>query len=73
MACAEYFEHQIDWDALAARSERVLYGTDFPITPYAYDRELRVLGAPRRQRRGVRANRARDQRHPLAHIIKKHT
>lgn len=43
MACAEYFEHKIDWDALARRSERVLYGTDFPITPYAYDRELRVL------------------------------
>lgn len=43
MACAEYFEHKIDWDALAQRSDRVLYGTDFPITPYDYDRELRVL------------------------------
>jgi hypothetical protein len=43
MACAEYFEHKIDWDALAQRSDRVLYGTDFPITPYEYDRELRVL------------------------------
>lgn len=43
MACAEYFEHRIDWDALARRADRVAYGTDFPITPYAYDRELRVL------------------------------
>jgi predicted TIM-barrel fold metal-dependent hydrolase len=43
MACAEYFEHTIDWRAIARRSARVLYGTDFPITPYEYDRELRVL------------------------------
>jgi predicted TIM-barrel fold metal-dependent hydrolase len=43
MACAEYFEHVIDWAALEQRAARVAYGTDFPITPYAYDRELRVL------------------------------
>jgi hypothetical protein len=28
---------------LSARPERVLYGTDFPNIPYAWDRELRVL------------------------------
>jgi|LNFM01.1.fsa_nt_gb predicted TIM-barrel fold metal-dependent hydrolase len=43
MACAEYFEQRIDWRAIEQRSERVLYGTDFPIVPYEYDRELRVL------------------------------
>ncbi|MBL9025946.1 MAG: amidohydrolase [Myxococcales bacterium] len=28
---------------LSARPERILYGTDFPNIPYAWDRELRVL------------------------------
>jgi predicted TIM-barrel fold metal-dependent hydrolase len=27
-----------------ARPERILYGTDFPNLPYAWDRELRRLG-----------------------------
>ena len=30
-----------------ARAERLLYGTDFPMLPYAWDRELRrILRAP---------------------------
>ena len=28
---------------LAVRPDRVMYGTDFPIIPYAWDRELRRL------------------------------
>jgi predicted TIM-barrel fold metal-dependent hydrolase len=45
MACAEYFDQtRIDWLALARRSERIMYGTDFPITPFEQpDRELRIL------------------------------
>lgn len=43
MACAEYFEDAIDWTAIERRCDRIAYGTDFPIIPFEYDRELRVL------------------------------
>lgn len=43
MACADYFDAGPDWAALERHSDRVLYGTDFPIVPYDADRELRVL------------------------------
>jgi hypothetical protein len=43
MACAEYFHDRPDWRQVAAWSQRILYGTDFPIVPYEADRELRVL------------------------------
>jgi predicted TIM-barrel fold metal-dependent hydrolase len=43
MACAEYFEHVPVWAQLEAHADRVLYGTDFPIVPYEYSRELRLL------------------------------
>lgn len=43
MACAEYFAHRPDWQAVTQWSHRILYGTDFPILPYPVDRELRVL------------------------------
>lgn len=43
MACADYFEPAPRWDALERRADRIMYGTDFPITPYEADRELRVL------------------------------
>ena len=42
-------ERGIDLAALAARADRVLYGTDFPNIPYPYEREsagLRALGMP---------------------------
>jgi predicted TIM-barrel fold metal-dependent hydrolase len=45
MACAEYFDQtSIDWTALARRADRIMFGTDFPITPFEEpDRELRIL------------------------------
>lgn len=45
MACAEYFDGPaIDWKKLARYSHRVMFGTDFPITPFEQpDRELRIL------------------------------
>ncbi|MBL8678479.1 MAG: amidohydrolase [Myxococcales bacterium] len=43
MACAEYFEQRIDWSEIERRSDRIAYGTDFPIIPFEYDRELRVI------------------------------
>lgn len=43
MACGEYFAVRPDWQQVARWSHRILYGTDFPIVPYAADRELRVL------------------------------
>jgi predicted TIM-barrel fold metal-dependent hydrolase len=35
------------WRLLDARPDRVLYGSDFPIIPYAWDRELRRIAARR--------------------------
>ena len=45
MAIAGYLEPAPDLEILARRSERLLYGTDFPNLPYAWDRELKVLAA----------------------------
>lgn len=43
MALAEYFPVRPRARMLTVRPERILYGTDFPILPYAWDRELRKL------------------------------
>ena len=44
MTCAEYFEVPVDFSRIAHFSDRVLYGTDFPIIPFeAPNRELHVL------------------------------
>lgn len=43
MAIAGYLPGEVPWRLLHARPERVLYGTDFPNLPYAWDRELRAL------------------------------
>jgi uncharacterized protein len=43
MMLAGYFGYEPRWDMLAARPERVMYGTDFPSIPYAWDRELRRI------------------------------
>ncbi len=50
MMLAEYFPMRPS-PLFFARPERILYGTDFPNLPYAWDRELRRLGA-----HGVRDN-----------------
>ena len=43
MALAGYFPDQVPWDLVRLRPERVMYGTDFPNIPFAWDRELRRL------------------------------
>ncbi len=43
MAIADYFPAPVPIDLIRARPERILYGTDFPNLPYAWDRELRRL------------------------------
>ena len=43
MAVAEYFPVAAPWSLLQVRPERILYGTDFPNLPYAWDRELKKL------------------------------
>jgi hypothetical protein len=43
MAMADYFPIPLPRRALEVRPERILYGTDFPHLPYAWDRELRQL------------------------------
>lgn len=45
MTLAEYFPKRPSRSLLTVRSERILYGTDFPNLPYAWDRELRKLDA----------------------------
>jgi uncharacterized protein len=43
MTVAGYFPVPLPRGALQVRPERVLYGTDFPNIPYAWDRELKTL------------------------------
>ncbi len=43
MMLADYFPGQPPRHLLELRPERVLFGTDFPNLPYAWDRELRLL------------------------------
>jgi predicted TIM-barrel fold metal-dependent hydrolase len=45
MAAADYFPVATPVRLLRARPDRVLYGSDFPNLPYAWDRELRKLSA----------------------------
>jgi predicted TIM-barrel fold metal-dependent hydrolase len=45
MAAAEYFPVAVPVQLIRARADRVLYGTDFPNLPYAWDRELTKLCA----------------------------
>ena len=50
MVVGDYFEGIDPWPVIAARPERILYGTDFPNLPYAWDRELRALARGRDDR-----------------------
>jgi predicted TIM-barrel fold metal-dependent hydrolase len=43
MAISGYFPYQPDTDILRRHPDRILYGTDYPNLPYAWDRELQVL------------------------------
>ena len=45
MMMAEYFPLPDQGHFVSARPDRVMYGTDFPNIPYAWDRELRRLAA----------------------------
>jgi len=51
MAAADYFPIPYPSRLLRARPERIMYGSDFPNIPYAWDREIRkltALGLPER-------------------------
>lgn len=43
MAVADYFPAHVPFDAVRCRMDRLMYGTDFPNLPYAWDRELKRL------------------------------
>ena len=43
MAMADYFPMQEAIDLNRYRADRVMYGSDFPNIPYAWDRELKML------------------------------
>jgi hypothetical protein len=43
MTAADYFPAPLPERLLRCRPDRILYGTDFPNLPYAWDRELRNL------------------------------
>jgi len=43
MTIAEFFAGEPPVRLIHCRPERILYGTDFPILPYAWDRELKKL------------------------------
>jgi predicted TIM-barrel fold metal-dependent hydrolase len=45
MLLADYFPVQVPARLLRCRPDRIMYGTDFPNIPYAWDRELRKLAA----------------------------
>lgn len=45
MVVADYFPGVARHDLVSLRPERVLYGTDFPNLPYAWDREIHRLAA----------------------------
>src|SRR5690606_29313290 len=43
MAVGGYLPGAVPWRLVRARPERILYGTDFPNLPYAWDREVLAL------------------------------
>ncbi|MBL8612450.1 MAG: amidohydrolase [Myxococcales bacterium] len=47
MVVGGYFDGVDGWPLTVARSDRIMYGTDFPNLPYAWDRELKRFGSVR--------------------------
>ncbi len=43
MMLGRFLTSDVPFDAIAARPDRIMYGTDFPNIPYAWDREIRAL------------------------------
>ncbi|MFN2546105.1 MAG: amidohydrolase family protein [Myxococcales bacterium] len=43
MACTGYFPYEPSPDIIRRNPDRILYGTDFPNLPYAWDRELKTI------------------------------
>jgi predicted TIM-barrel fold metal-dependent hydrolase len=43
MACADYLTPAPRWERVERWASRIMYGSDFPITPYEADREISVL------------------------------
>jgi predicted TIM-barrel fold metal-dependent hydrolase len=51
MAVAEYFPIDEPHRPIEVRPERIMYGTDFPNLPYAWDREVRILAEQHEEER----------------------
>ena len=45
MVLADYFPIDPIPDLSEMRSDRIIFGTDFPNLPYAWDREIKKLGS----------------------------
>jgi predicted TIM-barrel fold metal-dependent hydrolase len=45
MAIADYFPINESVDLGLYRTDRIMYGSDFPNIPHAWDRELKKIGA----------------------------
>jgi len=45
MTLADYFPSEQSVDLGIYRMDRIMYGSDFPNIPYAWDRELKALKA----------------------------
>jgi len=43
MVLTDYFEPGVTIDLAGCRTDRIMYGSDFPNIPYEWDRELKVL------------------------------
>ncbi|MBT3219846.1 MAG: amidohydrolase [Proteobacteria bacterium] len=63
MVVAGYFPLPIGWKLIEEHPDRVMYGTDFPNIPYAWDRELKVLcehGLPKEHLARILGENARE-------------
>jgi uncharacterized protein len=45
MTLGGFLSGDVPWHMLSVRPERIMYGTDFPNIPYAWDREVKALAA----------------------------
>ena len=55
MVVAGYFPGDVDFSMLERHADRILYGTDFPNLPYAWDREIRRIAGAGLSRKALEA------------------
>ena len=54
MALADYFPVELPYNLDALRWDRIMYGSDFPNIPYAWDRELKLIDSKNYSREFLR-------------------